>query len=119
MGIIFERRISRLSQQGTYPPLDAAQGMSFITQTVPFIFEDLHQQRLIELLPAFTFNQQHSRQDGELKKTAEDEELSLTAKLGLTSQLVLDATINPDFNQVESDAGQVDVNLRSALFFQE
>ncbi len=48
-----------------------------------------------------------------------DYEGSLTAKYGLTSDLILDGTYNPDFSQVESDAGQVDVNLRFALFYPE
>ncbi len=38
---------------------------------------------------------------------------------GLTSNLTLDGTINPDFSQVESDAGQIAVNERFALFFPE
>jgi len=45
--------------------------------------------------------------------------LSLTTKYGLTSDFIFDGTYNPDFSQIESDAGQVDVNLRSALFFSE
>jgi len=48
-----------------------------------------------------------------------DPQLSLTAKYGLTSQLIMDGTINPDFSQVESDAGQVDFNLRNALYYPE
>jgi hypothetical protein len=42
----------------------------------------------------------------------------LNFRLGFTSY-ALDATINPDFSQVESDAGQVTVNERFALFFPE
>jgi len=39
-------------------------------------------------------------------------------RLGLTS-LAIDATINPDFSQIEADAGQVTINERFALFFPE
>ncbi|HMS03821.1 MAG TPA: DUF5916 domain-containing protein, partial [Gemmatimonadaceae bacterium] len=39
-------------------------------------------------------------------------------RLGFT-QLTLDATVNPDFSQVESDAGLVTINERFALFFPE
>jgi hypothetical protein len=46
-------------------------------------------------------------------------DLSLTLKYGITSDLILDAAVNPDFSQIESDAGQVDVNLRYELFFPE
>ncbi len=38
---------------------------------------------------------------------------------GVTDNSVLNATINPDFSQVESDAIQLDVNQTFALFFQE
>jgi hypothetical protein len=36
-----------------------------------------------------------------------------------TTNLTFDATVNPDFSQVESDASQVTVNERFALFFPE
>jgi Domain of unknown function (DUF5916) len=42
----------------------------------------------------------------------------LNLRLGFTSY-ALDATINPDFSQVESDAGQVTINERFALFYPE
>ena len=42
----------------------------------------------------------------------------LNLRLGFTSY-ALDATLNPDFSQVESDEGQVTVNERFALFFPE
>ena len=40
-------------------------------------------------------------------------------KYGLTSNLTLDFTLNPDFSQIESDRQQVDVNQRFPLFFPE
>jgi hypothetical protein len=46
-------------------------------------------------------------------------DFSLTGKLGITSDLTLDGALNPDFSQVESDAGQVDFNQRYALYYQE
>ena len=42
----------------------------------------------------------------------------INLRAGFTN-ISLDATINPDFSQVESDAGQVTVNERFALFFPE
>lgn len=38
---------------------------------------------------------------------------------GMTSDVTINATVNPDFSQVESDVGQVTVNERFALFFPE
>ena len=42
-----------------------------------------------------------------------------TARWGLTQNLSLNATVNPDFSQVEADVGQVTVNERFSLFFPE
>ncbi len=46
-------------------------------------------------------------------------EFGMNVTYGLTSNLTLDATFNPDFSQVEADAGQISVNERFALFFPE
>jgi hypothetical protein len=46
-------------------------------------------------------------------------QLGMNATYGITSNLTLDATYNPDFSQVEADAGQIAVNERFALFFPE
>ena len=40
-------------------------------------------------------------------------------KYGITSTVTLDATVNPDFSQVESDAFEVEVNQRYPIFFSE
>jgi hypothetical protein len=41
------------------------------------------------------------------------------ARWGITSNLTLNATVNPDFSQVEADATQIQFDPRLALFFQE
>ena len=46
-------------------------------------------------------------------------EMGLNVKYGLTSNLTLDGTVNPDFSQIEADAGQIAVNERFALFLPE
>jgi hypothetical protein len=119
MGVLFERRISRRSEQGMYPPLDPKKGYAFLTQMMPMVYHDLRHYRLFELLPAFTYNQKQSIEQGVLQREKALRDFSLTSKYGFSSDLILDATFNPDFSQVESDAGQVDVNLRYDLFFVE
>mgnify|MGYP000371503198 CR=1 FL=1 len=119
MGIIFERNISRYSQSGTFPPLDPARGFDFLTMTRPLQFRDIKHYTLLEILPAATYGQNSLMEDGQLVRQKSRPELGLTGKYGLTSQLILDATINPDFSQVESDAGQVDFNLRYSLYYPE
>jgi hypothetical protein len=119
MAIFFERRISRRSEHSSYPALDPARGYFFLTQMMPLELEDIRRYTLLELLPAYTFQDGAERVDGVLDGRPGRHDGHLTGKLGLTSQLILDATYNPDFSQVEADAGQVDVNLRSDLFFPE
>jgi hypothetical protein len=55
---------------------------------------------------------------GEFVREDVDPDAGLNLRLGFTSY-ALDATLNPDFSQVESDEGQVTVNERFALFFPE
>jgi len=119
MGVIFERHITRSSQAGTYPPLDPKQGPNFYTQTRTLIYKDVKHYKLLEILPAVTYGRNSSIDQGKLISEGDESDISLTTKYGLTSHLVLDGTVNPDFSQVEADAGQVDFNRRFALFYPE
>ena len=56
--------------------------------------------------------------DGDLdafRREAASSDFGLNVTYGLTSNLTLDGTYNPDFSQVEADAGQITVNERFAL----
>jgi hypothetical protein len=119
MGVIFERRINRESKNGTYPALSPEKGMFFLTQMKSMVMHDIKHYTLLELLPALTLNQRQYAEEGDLNIRDRFSDLSMTGKYGITSKLILDATYNPDFSQVESDAGQVDVNLRYDLYFPE
>lgn len=119
MGVIFERKISRLSIQGTYPALDPDQGMAFLMQSMMLEYEGIKPNVLLELLPAFTYGEGKQWVQGEKEKTGGKGEFGLTGKWGISSDMVLDATYNPDFSQVEADARQIDNNLRFAILFPE
>ena len=119
MAATFERHISRLSTQGTYPPLAADQGMAFMTQMQPLRYDNVKHYKLFEAIPAVTYSYKGAQQEGKMTTTENKPDAGLTLKYGITSQLVLDATINPDFSQVEADAGQVDANLRYQLYYPE
>ena len=119
MALIFERRVSRRSEQGTYPPLDPKVGPNFLTQNVPIEFADIRHYRLVEILPDAVYDYQMERVSESLERVSSGPEFGLTAKYGVTAQLVFDGAVNPDFSQVEADAGQIDVNRRYALFFPE
>jgi hypothetical protein len=46
-------------------------------------------------------------------------EVGATVRWGVTNNLTMNGTVNPDFSQVESDAGQFSFDPRQALFFAE
>lgn len=119
MSVFFERCISRRQEHGSYPAMDAARGYAFLPQMAPMEFVGLARPTILELLPSFTYSQKHLRQDGAFVKEPDTRDWGLTAKYGLTPSLILDATLNPDFSQVEADAGQIDANLRYGLYFPE
>jgi hypothetical protein len=119
MEVVLERYISRRSEHSTYPRMDPAKGSAFLTQMVPIVYPDIDHYKLVELLPAVTATRQDLRTGTNLERDKQEGKASLTAKYGITSDLILDGTLNPDFSQIESDAGQVDINLRYSLFYQE
>ncbi|HEX3532251.1 MAG TPA: DUF5916 domain-containing protein [Thermoanaerobaculia bacterium] len=78
--------------------------------------------RNLELTPTVTATRTDKRQDfpsGPLREGGVKTEPGLTAKWGVTPNLTLNATLNPDFSQVEADAAQLNVNTQFALFFPE
>jgi hypothetical protein len=71
--------------------------------------------RGLELLPAFIGYQTGSIADPVNPISAFDNrdpegEFSFGAKYSVTSDVTLEATVNPDFSQIEADAAQIDVN---------
>lgn len=119
MGIFFERQVARGLRHVSVPPFDPAKGYQFLSQMLQLEYDGLKHYAFWEVLPAFTYSAKYQQDDGELKRYESRGRGSLTAKYGITPQLILDATYHPDFSQVEADAGQVDINLRSPLYFVE
>jgi len=119
MSVFFERTISRRQEHGSYPALDPKGGYAFLPQMAPMEYLGLERPTLLELLPAFTHSRRAVRNDAGVMETERKSDWSLTGTYGITPSLILDATLNPDFSQVEADAGQVDANLRYGLFFPE
>jgi len=121
--IMFVRFFTRTSEQVTFPPLNP-DNSSLLQQAQPFEVSGIKYKRVAELLPAFTFGRTQEAAEasqGRLvrNKDLDIDDVSLTGKLGLTSELTLDGAYNPDFSQVEADAGQVDFNQRYSLYYEE
>jgi hypothetical protein len=82
--------------------------------------EDLEPPKGLELLPAVVSQQAGERgEGGEFHNGKAVTRGSFSAKYGLSSNVVAEATVRPDFSQVESDAAQIDVNSKFALFYPE
>lgn len=78
----------------------------------------------IEIIPAWTGSMAGAlgeNGDGKLEFKDEDPQgdLSLSGKYAVSSNIIIDATVNPDFSNVESDAFQIDVNSATALSYPE
>jgi Domain of unknown function (DUF5916)/Carbohydrate family 9 binding domain-like len=118
MGILFFRKISRLGVSYSWPAMPPGQWV--FENHARLQFSNLHQPQLIEVLPSTTYGISQSRLtttrwNPSTKKT----DVGLSGKFGVTSNITLDGTVNPDFSQVESDAFQVAVNQRYPIFFSE
>ncbi len=88
--------------------------------------EDVIPGRGIEIMPSMIGYQSGSLTgEGETESPFEFDnekakgEISLNTKYSVSSDFTIEATINPDFSQVEADADQIDVNTTTALSFPE
>jgi hypothetical protein len=118
MGFKIARFISRKSEEVDFPEYRPERGAA-LAQFQKITLSAVRGGRIVEMLPAFTISKKDYQEEGEMHGGDWKPELGVTAKIGLTTGLTLDATFNPDFSQVETDASQVDVNLRAALFYPE
>lgn len=82
---------------------------------------DLSTSRNLEILPTMTAIQIGSLDEstGAFGDDALEPDVGVNVKYGVTSNLTLDFTYNPDFSQIESDRPQIAVNQRFPLFFPE
>ena len=118
MGVMFFRRNSRLGLSWAWPEM--APGKWVFETHVPVVFGELRQPRLLEVLPSQTVAVNATRDaNGAWQDSEVEGDLGVSVKYGLTSAITVDATVNPDFSQVESDAFEVEVNQRFPIFFSE
>ncbi|TDR22360.1 carbohydrate binding family 9 domain-containing protein [Marinicella litoralis] len=75
----------------------------------------------LEITPTLTGLAAKNREpeDAAYGPSETDFEAGVDVNWGINSNLTLNATINPDFSQVEADSAQLNVNQNFALFFPE
>ena len=126
MGVTFYRWVARKSETDIFPaiPLNWGQMSSWKpSQCQETVWPGLCPRRPIYLTPYVLsgFNRTFELNDEEtayVKGGSPELELGLDLKYGLTGNLTFDATINPDFAQVEADDVQVNLS-RFSMFFPE
>jgi hypothetical protein len=110
MGIAVYRKVSRTGFLAFWPDIPL----------VDVVYEDLSSQNKLEILPSVTYGSIWDRESPDKWSNADDKiDFGVSLKYGVTSTITAEATINPDFSQVESDAFQVLVNQRYPIFYQE
>ena len=118
MGVLFWRRLSRTGVSASWPEM--MPGRWVFESNAVITFNELQSRRLFEMIPSATFSGNQARTDrSRWNGTRARGDVGVSVKYGLTSAVTLDATVNPDFSQVESDAFEVEVNQRFPIFFSE
>ncbi len=117
-GLNIQRKIQRTGYQDTWTDVRRASS-SFLGQAGAIEgLHDLKRGVVKELQPFLAVAANGARADGVFAPRTADYTPGANVRFGFTNTSI-DATVNPDFSQVESDAGQVTANERFALYYQE
>ena len=118
MGVLFWRRVSRTGVSVAWPPLEPSKWV--FDKHASLRFTSLASVLTREVIPSVTVSSNQGRESPERWESLDSTgDFGFSTKIGLSSTVTLDATVNPDFSQVESDAFQVEVNQRFPVFFDE
>lgn len=85
-------------------------------------FASVEPGRNIEVIPTLTSKAQRSRPDPVFDSWGDAEvetEAGVDLRWGINQDVYLNATLNPDFSQVEADSAQLDINNTFSLYFPE
>jgi len=118
-GLQLARGVMRNGYKSAWAPLTVEESSTLSQSGVLRGLRDLRPKRLVEINPETTGKLEGFRESGVFTRGSVDPDFGLNGRVGITQNLVLDATVNPDFSQVEADRDQIQVNERFALFFPE
>ncbi len=123
-GVILIRVIPRSSEHSFFPPnSNRIQGMLTKEGTIDGL-QEISPSHNIQFIPytsvgAFRALDERDPAGDRFSGKHVQPKAGLDSKVVIKDSLVLDATINPDFGQIESDDPQVTVNQRFEVFFPE
>jgi hypothetical protein len=118
-GIHVTRQVQHSGYEDSWAPARRASA-SFLAQSGRLVgLTDLRRGLVLDLNPSLTSHTTGRRNGTGWDYSGGSPELGGTARWGITNNLSLTGTANPDFSQVESDAGQLLFDPRDERFFQE
>lgn len=118
MRVAFYRRIPRLGVMASWPELKP--GLTDFNCMASLVYRGFKKSGLkMEILPNFTYSGNSQRITTDKWDKVTDTNIGVSLKYGITSSIMAEATVNPDFSQVESDVFQVEINQRYSLFYSE
>jgi hypothetical protein len=118
MRVMFYRKINRLGAMATWP--EVKPGQTDFNCMTTLVYQGLMKSGLkMEILPNFTYSGDSQRVDANTWDRRRDTNIGVALKYGITSSITAEATVNPDFSQVESDVFQMEINQRYPLFYSE
>jgi hypothetical protein len=119
-GIALERQIPTRSESSFWPGITRRiSGFSSQFGTLEGI-DGVSPARNIQFIPYGTFaGARFFDETSATRATQNDVRVGVDAKVVLRDKFTVDATVNPDFSQVESDEPQVTINQRFEVFFPE
>lgn len=121
-GIQFTRRIFRKEERSTWQPVDPnAPGWVHLFGELNGI-KGIKPQKQLEIQPYVlsSLEKYPKEEENPFRDTGKEfkNNVGVDAKIGITSDITLDLTVNPDFGQVEGDPSQVNLSAFE-VFFQE
>jgi hypothetical protein len=118
-GLNVIRRVQSTGHEDSWAPA-RREGTSFLAQAGTLTgISDLRPGLILDLNPIVTAKADGARVGSGWGYEAGRPELGGNVRWGVTSNLTLNGTVNPDFSQVEADASQFSYDPRTAVFFPE
>jgi len=118
-GIQVEREVKRSRFRQSWAPVTREVSSSLAQSGRLVGLRDIHPRRLVEFNPVVTGLRAGTDGTGTFVRDDPEGDFGFNGRVGVTSNIVLDGTYNPDFSQIEADVSQITVNERFALFFPE
>jgi len=118
-GINVTRQVQHSGAEDSWAPAKRARA-SFLSQSGHLVgLTELRRGLVLEFNPSVTSKTTGAPGTGGWDYSGGSPELGGSVRWGITNNLNLNATANPDFSHVESDAGQFLFDPRNELFFSE